>query len=117
LGGGRPLGFGPKRVRSLPDGVGQVLAEYIEERSERLNMGQPPSMDQLMEGENLKSEDDAELMVGTHGSASAEAPIAWTPEPEKAAMQIGDLCPECGGASLINVEGCVKCYQCGYSEC
>jgi ribonucleoside-diphosphate reductase alpha chain len=124
LGGGRPLGFGPKRVRSLPDGVGQVLAEYIEERSERLNMGQPPSMDQLMEGENLKSADDADLLVGADGNPSPDLLVgvhgsgpAWTPEPEKAAMQIGDLCPECGGASLINVEGCVKCYQCGYSEC
>ncbi len=29
IGGGRSLGFGPNRVRSLPDGVGQVLDEYL----------------------------------------------------------------------------------------
>jgi len=29
IGGGRPLGFGQDRVRSLPDGVAQVLAEYL----------------------------------------------------------------------------------------
>ena len=29
IGGGRSLGFGPNRVRSLPDGVAQVLAEYL----------------------------------------------------------------------------------------
>ncbi|MCP4537986.1 MAG: adenosylcobalamin-dependent ribonucleoside-diphosphate reductase [Chloroflexi bacterium] len=29
IGGGRPLGFGPGRVRSLPDGVAQVLAEHL----------------------------------------------------------------------------------------
>jgi len=29
IGGGRPLGFGRDRVRSLPDGVAQVLAEYL----------------------------------------------------------------------------------------
>ncbi len=29
IGGGRPLGFGRGRVRSLPDGVAQVLAEHI----------------------------------------------------------------------------------------
>lgn len=29
IGGGRPLGFGPDRVRSLPDGVAQVLAEHL----------------------------------------------------------------------------------------
>ncbi|MBN1265509.1 MAG: adenosylcobalamin-dependent ribonucleoside-diphosphate reductase [Anaerolineales bacterium] len=32
-------------------------------------------------------------------------------------MKIGDLCPECGQASLVNEEGCRKCYSCGYSEC
>jgi ribonucleoside-diphosphate reductase alpha chain len=30
IGGGRPLGFGRDRVRSLPDGVAQVLAEYLD---------------------------------------------------------------------------------------
>ena len=30
IGGGRPLGFGPNRVRSLPDGVSQALREYLE---------------------------------------------------------------------------------------
>ena len=29
IGGGRPLGFGPHRVLSLPDGVAQVLAEHV----------------------------------------------------------------------------------------
>ncbi len=35
IGGGRSLGFGANRVRSLPDGLAQVLAEYLEEREER----------------------------------------------------------------------------------
>ena len=30
IGGGRSLGFGPNRVRSLPDGVAQALAQYLE---------------------------------------------------------------------------------------
>ena len=98
LGGGRPLGFGPNRVRSLPDGVAQVLAEYIEERSDRINQGQPPSVDQLLEEES-------------------PTPVDWGRKREKHAMQIGDLCPECGQAALVNEEGCRKCYACGYSEC
>jgi ribonucleoside-diphosphate reductase alpha chain len=32
-------------------------------------------------------------------------------------MKIGDLCPECGAPSLVNEEGCRKCYGCGFSEC
>jgi ribonucleoside-diphosphate reductase alpha chain len=29
IGGGRPLGFGPQRVMSLPDGIARVLAEHL----------------------------------------------------------------------------------------
>ncbi len=29
IGGGRPLGFGPNRVRSLPDAIAQVLARHV----------------------------------------------------------------------------------------
>ena len=32
IGGGRSLGFGPNRVRSLPDGVGQVIDMYLREK-------------------------------------------------------------------------------------
>ncbi|HMM29294.1 MAG TPA: LAGLIDADG family homing endonuclease [Aggregatilineaceae bacterium] len=28
-----------------------------------------------------------------------------------------DLCPECGAATLVNEEGCRKCYSCAFSEC
>jgi ribonucleoside-diphosphate reductase alpha chain len=30
---------------------------------------------------------------------------------------MGDICPDCGEASFLNVEGCRKCHICGYSEC
>jgi ribonucleoside-diphosphate reductase alpha chain len=32
-------------------------------------------------------------------------------------LLFGDLCPECGEASVVNEEGCRKCYGCGFSEC
>ena len=32
-------------------------------------------------------------------------------------LKIGDICPECGQATVISEEGCRKCYSCGYSEC
>ena len=31
IGGGRHLGFGPQRVRSLPDAIAQVLTEHLEQ--------------------------------------------------------------------------------------
>jgi ribonucleoside-diphosphate reductase alpha chain len=33
------------------------------------------------------------------------------------ALPKGDLCPSCGSASLLHIEGCKKCHECGYSEC
>ena len=103
LGGGRPLGFGPNRVRSLPDGVAQVLAEYIEERSTRGGQESIPSVRELLQGEEAQPIGETLPLDG-----SKHDPFA---------MRIGDLCPECGQAALINEEGCRKCYGCGYSEC
>jgi ribonucleoside-diphosphate reductase alpha chain len=104
LGGGRPMGFGLNRVRSLPDGLAQVLAEYIESRAERLSQGGTPSVNQLMEGDKPIPADLSEQ-------------VDWPKKHEMSPMQIGDLCPECGQAALVNEEGCRKCYSCGYSEC
>jgi len=103
LGGGRPMGFGPNRVRSLPDGVAQILAEYIEGRTERLNQGGTPSVKELMEG------DQSSELVGQK--------VDWEKKDEPSIMRIGDLCPECGEAAVVSEEGCRKCYACGYSEC
>ncbi|MBS3750502.1 MAG: adenosylcobalamin-dependent ribonucleoside-diphosphate reductase [Anaerolineales bacterium] len=38
-------------------------------------------------------------------------------KPSNIQFKVGDLCPECGQAALVNEEGCRKCYACGYSEC
>lgn len=75
IGGSRPLGFGANRVRSLPDGVAQVLRNHM------------------------------------HGAAEAGT------EPQQTTKALGDICPDCGEASFLNVEGCRKCMDCGYSEC
>ena len=49
-----------------------------------------------------------------------EAEPEDSPRPAPAAqlsLKIGDLCPECGEAALVNEEGCRKCYACGFSQC
>ncbi|RME05833.1 MAG: ribonucleoside-diphosphate reductase, adenosylcobalamin-dependent, partial [Anaerolineae bacterium] len=85
IGGGRPLGFGPNRVRSLPDGIAQALQEYLVDSG---------------------AEDDHSAEERGNGASHSVVPTA-----------IGDLCPDCGEAALVNEEGCRKCYACGYSEC
>jgi ribonucleoside-diphosphate reductase alpha chain len=82
IGGGRPMGFGAHRVLSLPDGVAQILKDFMDE------------------SESMK-----------------EAKKNGSPTPQGKRLLIGDLCPDCGEAALVNEEGCRKCYACGYSEC
>jgi ribonucleoside-diphosphate reductase alpha chain len=102
LGGGRTLGFGPNRVRSLPDGIAQVLAEYMENRAESIGGDRLP-IDQ-------PSFDDIPIPVNSNQSS-------WENKRDQQAPKIGDICPECGQAAVVNEEGCRKCYGCGYSEC
>jgi ribonucleoside-diphosphate reductase alpha chain len=106
IGGGRSLGFGPNRVRSLPDGVAQVLAEYLQaveaEQPQSNNLEDAP--DQQSEGDN-----------GFYHRS--EMAISAIQSGEGHLLKIGDLCPECGQAALVSEEGCRKCYACGYSEC
>jgi ribonucleoside-diphosphate reductase alpha chain len=80
IGGRRPLGFGPNRVRSLPDAIAQVLARHI-------------------------------------AIVEAEQPPEQLPLPISMPSQKADLCPDCGQASFVAMEGCRKCVNCGFSEC
>lgn len=102
IGGGRSLGFGPNRVRSLPDGVARVIADYLESEA-------------------------AKALFPVHGAGSDNGNNAALENAmvmplldeviEEAPQKIGDLCPECGQAAVVNEEGCRKCYACGFSEC
>jgi ribonucleoside-diphosphate reductase alpha chain len=90
IGGGRPLGFGPNRVRSLPDRVAHALEEY------------------------LKNSDSGELIFDDDGNGYYPASDLNADQNQ---IRIGDLCPDCGEAAVVYEEGCRKCYACAYSEC
>ncbi len=107
IGGGRSLGFGAKRVRSLPDGVGQVLSEYLRE-SKTMMQEMIASTPAEAEADHAQQSD----AYRKNGGHEAEKVSSMTKIP-----RIGDLCPECGEAAVINEEGCRKCYACAFSEC
>ena len=95
IGGGRSLGFGANRIRSLPDGIAKALNEYLYIRHWAAEVA--------TDSENL----DAPTLPLSSLEEVGDAPN----------RPIGELCPECGQATLVNEEGCRKCYSCGYSEC
>jgi len=104
IGGGRSLGLGPNRVRSLPDGIGQVLDMYLRDKS---------GAQQVVEE---KTNGNGNGNGNGHSGLTIEEEVAAT-MPPASIMKIGDLCPECGEAAVVNEEGCRKCYACGFSEC
>lgn len=95
IGGGRSVGFGPNRVRSLPDAVAKALGMHFG----------------LM-GYQEKTANTVAAQLEINPSTNGHAPQQALPIHKKA-----DLCPSCGVASFVYEEGCKKCHSCGYSEC
>jgi ribonucleoside-diphosphate reductase alpha chain len=106
IGGSGAIGFGANRVESIPDAVAKALELHMQMKQG----GQDP-----------------------HAAAAGSAPAASVPVNPAPAASAGaadggihgikpvgapaDLCTACGSASLINVEGCKTCTNCGYSKC
>ncbi len=99
IGSGRQTGFGKNRVMSLPDAIAQVLEEHI--GSDQSNHQYPQLPDE--EDENEKKQFDLTFNKKENSG-------------EKKAIQ-SDICPICGNATFLNIEGCKKCFSCGHSEC
>nr|WP_286672364.1 adenosylcobalamin-dependent ribonucleoside-diphosphate reductase [Cohnella hashimotonis] len=103
IGGSGAVGFGPNRVESIADAVAKAL---------ELHAG-------ILAEEAAASE---ALDAGAGGSAVGSIAATAIPAPPtygygKSSHTSTDLCPSCGSASLINVEGCKTCTNCGYSKC
>ena len=89
IGGSRFSGFGPERVRSMPDGIARVLSRWLE-----TVIATEPAL-------SLQPVEDA---VSRNGRLHSTAIT-------------GDFCPRCRQASLIIQQGCLRCTDCGYKEC
>ncbi|WP_337098518.1 adenosylcobalamin-dependent ribonucleoside-diphosphate reductase [Paenibacillus sp. YIM B09110] len=90
IGGSGAIGFGVNRVESIADAVAKALEIHTEGAEEYAATVEIP------------------LTLAT-----SQAP----PYDERGAETSIDLCPSCGSATLINIEGCKQCSTCGYSKC
>lgn len=100
IGGAHQVGFGPQRVLSVVDAVGQVLREFDRDapapqaESDPVPVAPPPP---------------------------AAVPATASPSPSPSATlspsAVRDLCPDCDGPGLVFSEGCQHCDLCGYSRC
>jgi ribonucleoside-diphosphate reductase alpha chain len=92
LGGSTSVGFGPERVRSLPDAVGQVLANH-----------------------DWAEYDTKEVRADYERLVEGTIPDEVAP-PARAYKASGDLCQVCGSL-MQRAEGCATCLSCGWSKC
>jgi len=89
IGGSRFSGFGPERVRSMPDGVARALSRFL---------------DTMIGNEGSFKLQPQEIAASRNGNHRGTATT-------------GDFCPRCRQASLITRQGCLRCRDCGYKEC
>lgn len=93
IGGSGAIGFGPNRVESIADAVAKALETHLAECGDHSHVIDPAPI------------------------AAAVAPSIPAAIAAKGEVQSRDLCPSCGAAALLNVEGCKTCANCGYSKC
>ncbi|OBZ16604.1 adenosylcobalamin-dependent ribonucleoside-diphosphate reductase [Bacillus sp. FJAT-26390] len=98
IGGSGAIGFGVNRVESIADAVAKSL--------------------ELHQASGEEQAVTVEGAAGSNNLAFEETAKGSLPETHPPMdMTSLDLCPSCGSASLINIEGCKQCSNCGYSKC
>ncbi len=105
----RAVGFGSKKILSMPDAVALVIEEYL--------------LDKEGQQQVLPLTDPETGSKQNGGTQSAERPDIGAALFDDPAKHFGrdikafiETCPDCG-TSLQFAEGCLKCVACGYSEC
>lgn len=93
IGGSRSVGFGPNKVRSLPDAIAKAIGMHF---------------GLLEHGKHETKTEPAESNDHNNEETNRQIPLLGI---------FKDICPSCGEASFAFQEGCKKCYSCGYSEC
>ncbi|WP_456290482.1 adenosylcobalamin-dependent ribonucleoside-diphosphate reductase [Paenibacillus sp. AK002] len=105
IGGTGAIGFGANRVESIADAVAKALETHVANNAEADHDHDPaPVAATMAPADAGEAEATAAAGNGGHGAHAGGS------------MSL-DLCPSCGGASLINIEGCKTCGNCGYSKC
>ena len=110
IGGSGAIGFGPNRVESIADAVAKALEIHVQ--GDHFGGDHDPApvaatVDHHQEEHTAHAHEHGHDHDHDHGiDLRYSAPAASR-----------DLCPSCGSASLINIEGCKTCSNCGYSKC
>ena len=101
IGGFSSIGFGINRITSIPDAVAKVLLNEIDLTKRIQETGvKLLGEDHLASQQALFEENPAEVFVAKDNL-----------------FKNASVCPECSNMTLIEIEGCIKCQNCGHSRC
>ncbi|RJQ11621.1 MAG: adenosylcobalamin-dependent ribonucleoside-diphosphate reductase [Bacillota bacterium] len=111
IGGSRSVGFGPNKIRSIPDAIAVFMDEFLAGRV-AVSPWAEVKAGQLTW---LTSSNGGVVEDGTGVAAAANGAGV---SPARPVVKVDhDLCPSCWMYTLAYEEGCLKCRSCGYSEC
>jgi ribonucleoside-diphosphate reductase alpha chain len=100
-------------IRSVPDAIASVLDRINNEATAM------PTQEQLGEAESSQSGMFNRPSPVEIGLPTAQA-VPMMGQEQKVTVPVGamtgELCPECS-STVAHVEGCLKCFSCGYSKC
>ncbi|QQE77128.1 adenosylcobalamin-dependent ribonucleoside-diphosphate reductase [Alicyclobacillus sp. SO9] len=99
IGGSSSVGFGDRRITSVPDAIAKALIEHSETFPMRKSAFQEWASGQ--ESATIETQAQEETKPLALRSFSVEK----------------DLCPNCHQHSFIHTGGCYECEACGYSKC
>ena len=143
IGGRRSVGFGPKKILSLPDAVAAALSIHFGFKINGFDtkiidtqkIDHPSESLIFSDGERVEKNDELEkvgtsldeagaVMLALNSGLKPEAQLriddhTMASDSSNAVPTkiVADICPSCGANSLVTEEGCSKCLSCGYSEC
>ena len=112
IGGRRSIGFGPTKIRSLPDAIAGAISVHY-------NFGingyhNSPNIFGNLNTNGVVSEVVASV---PHVEPSKQQESLFVTATVDKHDKPGDICPSCGAGALVFEEGCSKCHACGHSEC
>jgi ribonucleoside-diphosphate reductase alpha chain len=128
IGGRRSVGFGPKKILSLPDAISVALSNHFGfkingslKKPSEIAQGSIKDIngEYGVNGELHRADKDKDVEIERSNLPLFTKEEEVEPGSVSAEMSGvgGDICPSCGASSLFYQEGCVKCLSCGHSEC
>jgi len=132
IGGRRSIGFGPTKIRSLPDAVAGAISihynfgingyhlspEIFNERDSHINGNTNGHINGHTNGySNGQTRAEIKEDIKYSGDLFVSADTDNQDYLQLLSNKPGDICPSCGAGALVFEEGCSKCHVCGHSEC